>query len=136
MAGIKNLPARGSQKLMFRWPVWIPRGGSHCSSNGLLVEVTMIRCIDLIGIAGYVILVVSTLLLFPRSAEQMTWPYWLAGLVLWFVACVLLMGWLILRWSVPHSRKGQPPLLVWSTKRSKNKEIAAGVNGKVREKAA
>jgi hypothetical protein len=36
------------------------------------MEVAMIRCIDLIGIAGFGILVVSTLFLFPNSVEKMT----------------------------------------------------------------
>jgi membrane-bound ClpP family serine protease len=101
-----------------------------------LVEVSMNRCIDLIGIAGFVILVISTLFLFPPSAEKMTWAYWLAGLVLWFMAFIFLVGWLILRWSVPQSRKGPPPLLVWSAGQRKNKEVRSTANATVQRKAA
>jgi hypothetical protein len=68
----------------------------------------MIRCIDLAGIAGFVILVFSTLFLFPNSADNMNWTYWLGGLLLWFVAVAFVVGWLILRWSIPQSR-GNPP---------------------------
>jgi hypothetical protein len=106
------------------------------SSRWHIMEVAMIRCIDLIGIAGFGILVVSTLFLFPNSVEKMTWTYWLEGPVLWFVAFVFLVGWLILRWSVPQSHGGPPPLLVWSITKSKNKEVTAGANEKVRKKAA
>jgi uncharacterized SAM-binding protein YcdF (DUF218 family) len=99
------------------------------------MEANMKRCIDLIGIAGFVILGISTLLLFPRSAEQMTWMYWLAGLVLWFMAFVFLVGWLILRWSIRQSREGPQPLLVWSWPSTKE-DVAAAVKGKVREQDA
>jgi membrane-bound ClpP family serine protease len=99
------------------------------------MEANMKRCIDLIGIAGFVILVISTLLLFPHSAEQMTWTYWLAGLVLWFMAFVFLVGWLILRWSIRRSHQGPQPLLVWSRPSTKE-DVAAAVNGKVQKQAA
>jgi membrane-bound ClpP family serine protease len=99
------------------------------------MEANMKRCIDLIGIAGFVILVISTLLLFPRSAEQMIWTYWLAGLVLWFMGFAFLVGWLILRWSMPKSHEGPPPLLIWS-RSSTRKDVAAAANGKVRKQAA
>jgi uncharacterized SAM-binding protein YcdF (DUF218 family) len=96
----------------------------------------MIRCIDVVGIAGFVMLVVSTLLLFPNSAEHMNWNHWLGGLILWFAAFAFLVGWLILRWSVRQSREGPPPLLVWSVRGSKKREVTSGANGKVQKKAA
>jgi uncharacterized Tic20 family protein len=84
----------------------------------------MIRWIDLIGVAGFAMVVVSTLLLFPRSAEGMNWKYWLAGLALWLVGFNSVVGWLLLRFSVQPSQKGLPPILVWSQK----KEVASAVN--------
>jgi hypothetical protein len=84
----------------------------------------MIRWIDLIGIAGFAMVVVSTLLLFPRSAEGMNWKYWLAGLALWLVGFNSVVGWLLLRFSVQPSQKGLAPILVWSQK----KEVASAGN--------
>lgn len=92
----------------------------------------MKRCIDLIGIAGFILLVISTLFLFPHSVEKMTWIYWLEGLVLWVVGLVMMVGWLILRWSIPHRRGSPPPLLVWSIPQSN----AAEMHEDVRKKAA
>lgn len=93
-------------------------------------------CIDLIGIAGFVTLVISTLFVFPNSAEKMTWTYWLEGLLLWFVGFAMMVGWLILRWSIPRRRRGPPPLLVWSTPQSNRNVGSAEVNQDIRKTAA
>jgi hypothetical protein len=73
----------------------------------------MLRWIDFVGTAGFAMVVVSTLLLFPHSADRMTWKYCLAGLALWLVGFNSVVAWLFLRWSV-RSKDGPPPLLVWS----------------------
>jgi hypothetical protein len=98
----------------------------------------MIRWTDLIGVAGFATVVLSTPLLFPDSAEGMNWKYGLAGLALWFLGFASVFGWLLLRWSVRHSKTGPPPLLVWSVRQSQDKEVASEKNGsQVRnEKAA
>jgi hypothetical protein len=84
------------------------------------VEVGMIRWIDVIGLAGFGMVIVSTLLLFPGSAEPMNWKHWLAGLALWFLGFNSVVGWLLLRWS-RQSKNGPAPLLVWSVGDSKAK---------------
>jgi hypothetical protein len=66
--------------------------------------------------------VLSTLLLFPDSAERMNGKYWLAGLSLWFLGFASMVGWLLLRWSVRQSKDGPPPLLVWSVRPCKRGE--------------
>jgi hypothetical protein len=70
-----------------------------------VLEMAMIRWTDLIGVAGYAMVLLSTLLLFPDSAEHMNWKYWLAGLSLWFLGFASVVGWLLLRWSVRPSQK-------------------------------
>ena len=89
----------------------------------------MIRWTDLIGVAGYAMVVLSTLLLFPDSAERMNWKGWLAGLSLWLVGFASVVGWLLLRWTVRYSKDGPPPLLVWSARPSQEREVAAEANG-------
>jgi hypothetical protein len=89
----------------------------------------MVRWIDLIGVAGFAMVIVSTLLLFPRSAEGMNWNHWLAGLALWFLGFNSVVGWLLLRWSVRQNKNGPAPLLVWSVGRSKQGKGAPPVNG-------
>jgi hypothetical protein len=79
----------------------------------------MLRWIDLIGIAGFAMVVLSTLLLFPSSAELMTWKYWLEGLALWLVGFNSVVGWVLLRWSIRPSKNAPRPLLVWSLRLSK-----------------
>jgi uncharacterized SAM-binding protein YcdF (DUF218 family) len=79
----------------------------------------MIRWTDLIGLAGFGMVVLSTLLLFPDSGEHMTWEYWLGGLALWLAGFASVVGWLLLRWSVRYSKEGPLPLLVWSIRPSK-----------------
>ena len=88
----------------------------------------MIRWIDLIGLAGFAILVLATLLLFPGSAEGMNWKSWLVGLALWLLGFNSVIGWLLLRWSVRQSKHGPPALLVWSGRWSKGGEDASDVN--------
>jgi len=89
----------------------------------------MIRWTDLIGIAGFAMVVLSTLLLFPDSAEHMNWKYWLPGLLLWFLGFASVLGWLLLRWSVRQSKAGPPPLLVWSARQSQGREVTSGAGG-------
>jgi hypothetical protein len=57
---------------------------------GRVVEMAITRWTDLIGVAGYAMVVLSTRLLFPDSAERMNWKYWLARLSLWFLGFVSL----------------------------------------------
>ena len=89
----------------------------------------MIRWTNLIGLAGFVTVVLSTLFLFPDSAEGMDWKYGLAGLALWFLGFAAVGGWLLLRWSVRHFKDGPPPLLVWSVRQSQAREDASEKNG-------
>ena len=89
----------------------------------------MIRWTDLIGLAGYAMVVLSTLLLFPSSAEHMNWKYWLAGLTLWLLGFASVVGWLLLRWSVRQSKDGPPPLLVWSARQSQERKVTPQANG-------
>jgi hypothetical protein len=58
----------------------------------------MIRWADLIGLAGFAVVQVSTLLLFPSSADHMNWRYMLEGFALWFAGVASVVGWLLLRW--------------------------------------
>ena len=89
----------------------------------------MIRWTDLIGVAGFAMVVLSTLLLFPGSAERMNWKYWLPGLSLWFLGFASVVGWLLLRWSVRHSKDEPPPLLVWSARPSQKGDATSGAGG-------
>jgi hypothetical protein len=89
----------------------------------------MIRWTDLIGVSGFATVVLSTLLLFPDSAEGMNWKYGLAGLALWFLGFAAVFGWLLLRWSVRHSNDGPPPLLVWSVRQSQEGKVAPEKSG-------
>lgn len=89
----------------------------------------MIRWTDLIGVAGYAMVVLSTLLLFPDSAARMNWKYWLAGIALWFLGFASVVGWLLLRWSVRQLKDGPPPLLVWSVRQSQERAVNSEANG-------
>jgi hypothetical protein len=89
----------------------------------------MIRWIDLIGFAGFAMVVLSFMLLFPGSAERMNWNYWLTGLALWCLGFNSVVGWLLLRWSVRQSKNGPPPLLIWSVGDSKERKGASKING-------
>jgi hypothetical protein len=90
----------------------------------------MLRWIDIIGIAGFAMVVLSTSLLFPRSADRMTWKYWLEGLALWVVGFNSVIAWLLMRWSVRQSKTGPPPLLLWSLRHRKQREIAPEEKGR------
>jgi uncharacterized SAM-binding protein YcdF (DUF218 family) len=89
----------------------------------------MIRCTNLIGLAGFAMVILSTYLLFPDSAEHMHWKYWLGGIALWFVGFASVVGWLLSCWSVRYSKEGPPPLLVWSVRQSPKGEGMSEVNG-------
>jgi uncharacterized SAM-binding protein YcdF (DUF218 family) len=89
----------------------------------------MIRWTDLIGVAGFAMVVLSTLLLFPGSAERMNWKFWLPGLSLWFLGFASVVGWLLLRWSVRQSKDEPPPLLVWSARQSQKRDVTSGAGG-------
>jgi hypothetical protein len=89
----------------------------------------MLRWIDLIGIVGFAMVVLSNWLLFPRSADRMTWKYWLEGLALWLVGFNSVVAWLLVRWSVRQSKTGPPPLLVWSLRQWKQREITPEEKG-------
>ena len=119
-----------------RWLLYMePIGyvGSHAPRlnrcAGRAVEMAMIRWTDLIGVAGFAMVVLSTLLLFPGSAERMNWKFWLPGLSLWFLGFASVVGWLLLRWSVRQSKDGPPPLLVWSARQSQERDVNSSAGG-------
>ena len=85
----------------------------------------MIRWTDLIGLAGFATVLLALQLLFPDSAENMNWRYWLGGLALWLVGFASVVGWVILRWSVRQSRRAPPPLLLWSVRRAQEMEVTS-----------
>ena len=89
----------------------------------------MIRWLDLIGIAGFALVILSTWLLFPGSTEAMNWKHWLAGLALWLLGFNSVVGWLLWRWSVRQFKDGPPPLLIWSVRQSQEREGTTEVNG-------
>lgn len=57
----------------------------------------MLRWTDLIGFAGFVVVVLSTLFLFPGSVERTNWHYMLGGFALWVAGFASVVGWLLLR---------------------------------------
>jgi hypothetical protein len=89
----------------------------------------MIRWIDLIGVAGFAMVVVATQLLFPGSAEAMNWRHWLGGLALWLLGFNSVVVWLLLRWSIRQSKDGPPPLLRWSVRESQERRVSSEMNG-------
>jgi hypothetical protein len=117
--------------LLYMGLIWYV--GSHAPRlnrcAGCVVEMAMIRRTDLIGVAGFAMVVLSTLLLFPGSAERMNWKYWLPGLSLWFLGFASVVGWLLLRWSVRQSKDEPPPLLVWSARQSQERDVTSGAGG-------
>lgn len=117
--------------LFYMEPNWYV--GSHAPRlnrcAGRVVEMAMIRWTDLIGVAGFALVVLSTLLLFPGSEERMNWKYWLPGLSLWFLGFASVVGWLLLRWSVRQSKDGPPPLLVWSARQSQKRDVSSDAGG-------
>jgi hypothetical protein len=67
----------------------------------------MIRWTDLIGLAGFALVVFSTLLLFPSSVNRMSGQHMLEGLALWFAGFAAVVGWLLLRfwqWGKSHPK--------------------------------
>ena len=66
----------------------------------------MLRWTDLIGFAGFVLVVLGTMFMFPGSAERMSWHYMLGGLALWLTGFASVVGWLFLRFC--QAGKPQP----------------------------
>jgi len=66
----------------------------------------MIRWTDLIGFAGFAMVVLGTHLLFSSSGDSMHWDYRLGGLAVWIAGFASVVGWLLLRWS--QSGKSHP----------------------------
>lgn len=67
----------------------------------------MLRWTDLIGFAGFALVVVGTQFLFPSSVERMNWHYMLRGFALWAAGFASVVGWLLLRfWQAgkPHPK--------------------------------
>ena len=83
----------------------------------------MIRWIDLIGLAGFAIVVFATQLLFPGSAERMNWKDWLGGAALWFAGFAAVVGWLLLRWSVRPLQERRLATPIWPLRKSQPKEV-------------
>jgi hypothetical protein len=64
----------------------------------------MIRWTDLIGLAGFVLVVLSTRLLFPGLVDSINRQHMLVGLGLWFVGFASVVGWILLRfWQAGRS---------------------------------
>jgi uncharacterized membrane protein len=63
----------------------------------------MVRWTDLIGIAGFALVIVSTMLLFPSSAEHTNWKYMLGGTAVWLLGFMSVVGSVFLRFSVSRS---------------------------------
>ena len=59
----------------------------------------MLRWTDLIGLAGFAVIVLSTFFLFPGSAEHTNWHYMLGGLALWVAGFASIVECLLLRFS-------------------------------------
>ena len=89
----------------------------------------MIRPTDLIGVVGFALVVLATLLFFPDSADRMNWKYWLAGLSLWFLGFSCVVGWLLWRWSIRQTKDGPPPLLTWSARREQERDVTSHADG-------
>lgn len=67
----------------------------------------MIRWTDLIGLAGFAVVILGTLFLFPNSEDRMHWHYMLGGLALWVVGFASVVGWILLRcwqWGKAHPK--------------------------------
>jgi len=67
----------------------------------------MFQWIDLIGFAGFVVVVLSTLFLFPGSVERTNWHNMLGGAALWLAGFASVVGWILLRfWQAgkPHPK--------------------------------
>lgn len=67
----------------------------------------MLRWTDLVGLAGFALVFLGTLYLFPRSADRMDWRYMLGGFALWAAGFASVVGWILLRfWQAgkPHPK--------------------------------
>lgn len=67
----------------------------------------MLRWTDLIVFAGFALVVLGTLFLFPSSVERMNWHSMLGGFALWLAGFASVVGWLLLRFSQagkPHPK--------------------------------
>jgi hypothetical protein len=78
------------------------------------MEVAMIRWTDLIGVAGLVLVITSLVLFSPASLPGNEWTYWLGVFSVWLLGFVAIVGWVLTRWSVRHSKDKQAPLLIWT----------------------
>jgi hypothetical protein len=67
----------------------------------------MIRWTDLIGFAGFALVLLSTQLLFPGSTDSMNWHHMLGGVTLWVAGFASVVLWILLRfWQAgkPHPK--------------------------------
>ena len=82
---------------------------------GRAMEVPMIRWTDLIGVAGFVLVIASFVLFSPQSVPSNEWMYWLGVFALWLLGFAAIVGWVLTRWSIRYSNDNQAPLLIWTT---------------------
>jgi hypothetical protein len=65
----------------------------------------MIRWTDLIGLAGFPLVLLSTQLLFPGSTDSLNWQHMLGGLALWLAGFASVVGSILLHfWKAGKSR--------------------------------
>ena len=60
----------------------------------------MVRWVDLVGLVGFAMVVLSTMYLFPDSEEGMNWTPLLGGITLWIAGFASVVGWIWSRWSL------------------------------------
>jgi hypothetical protein len=88
--------------------------GSPLDPSGWRVmEVAMIRSTDLIGVAGFVLVITASVLFFPQAPPSNEWTYWLGVFSVWLLGFVTIIGWVLTRWSVRRSKDNQAPHLIW-----------------------
>ena len=80
----------------------------------VFMEVAMIRWTDLIGVAGFALVIISSLLFVPHSAPGNQWIYWLGVFALWLLGFAAVVGWVLTRWSIRYSKDSKAPLLIWT----------------------
>jgi Kef-type K+ transport system membrane component KefB len=78
------------------------------------MEVAMIRWTDLIGVAGFVLVIASFVLFSPASSPSNEWTYWLGVFAVWVLGFFAIVGWVLTRWSVRRSKDNQAPPLIWA----------------------
>lgn len=66
------------------------------------------RWIDLIGLAGWGLLVAGVLVAFSTSAQRSTWFLLVVGGAMWAVGFVSIVGWLLMR-LMPQERARKAP---------------------------